>query len=82
MVILKKGLIFFIGFLVALILFSAGMKKGACQINIPPGVSFSADSAGIYFFDREEARIYKYSTQGRLLRIYVIKELGKDLQSK
>jgi sugar lactone lactonase YvrE len=78
----KKILIFFIGFICAWIIFSIGLKKVACQINIPPGVSFSTDGSSLYFFDRDEARIYKYNTQGKLTRTYVIKELGKDLQSK
>jgi len=59
-----------------------GVKKGACQINIPPSVSFSADSSNFYFFDRDESKIYKYNAQGKLSRVYVVKELGKDFASK
>ncbi|MEK6732941.1 MAG: hypothetical protein AABY55_04875 [Candidatus Omnitrophota bacterium] len=82
MIVIKKALIFLIGFICAWVLFSAGIKKGVCQINIPPGISFSADSSNFYFFDRDEARIYKYNTQGKFTRAYSIKELGKDLQPK
>ena len=82
MIIAKRVLIFFIGFLCAWIIFSMGVKKGACQINIPPGISFSSDGSSFYFFDRDEAKIYKYSTQGKFTHTYSIKELGKDLQSK
>ena len=82
MIIAKRVLIFFIGFLCAWILFSATIKKGSCQISIPPGISFSTDSSNFYFFDRDEAKIYKYTTQGKFTRAYSIKELGKDLQSE
>jgi sugar lactone lactonase YvrE len=76
---LKKILIFSIGFLCAWIIFSIGLKKGVCQMNIPENVYFSGDSTNLYFFDRDEARIYKYNTQGKLTRTYTVKELGKDL---
>jgi len=79
---LKKILIFSIGFLCAWIIFSIGLKKVACQINIPQNVYFSGDSSNLYFFDRDEARVYKYNTQGKLTRTYTVKELGKDLVSK
>lgn len=82
MVILKKVFIFFIGFLCAWIIFSIGLKKGACQINMPQNVYFSGDNSNLYFFDRDEAKVYKYNTQGRLTRTYTVKELGKDLISK
>ena len=82
MIIAKRVLIFFIGFLCARVIFSIGVKKGTCQINIPPGISFSSDGSNFYFFDRDEAKIYKYSTQGKFTHTYSIKELGKDLQSK
>ena len=79
---LKKILIFSIGFLCAWIIFSIGLKKGACQINIPQNIYFSGDSSNLYFFDRDEARVYKYNTQGKLTRTYTVKELGKDLLLK
>ncbi|MDP2981329.1 MAG: hypothetical protein Q8N67_04630 [Candidatus Omnitrophota bacterium] len=82
MIIAKKAFIFFIGFLCAWSLFSMGIKIGTCQTNLPPNVSFSADSSNFYFLDRDESKIYKYSTQGKLTRIYVIKELGKDFLSR
>ena len=82
MITAKKAFMFFIGFLCAWVIFSAATKKGACQINIPPGVSFSVDGSNFYFFDRDEAAIYKYNTQGKLIHTYVLKELGKDLVSK
>ena len=79
MIILKRVFIFFIGFICAWIIFSMGIKKGACQINISPNISFSGDSSNLYFFDRDDATIYKYNTQGKLTRTYTVKELGKDL---
>ena len=79
---LKKVLIFSIGFLCAWIIFSIGLKKGACQVNIPQNIYFSGDSTNLYFFDRDDATVYKYNTQGKLTRTYVIKELGKDLVLK
>jgi len=82
MVIAKKAFIFIIGFLCAWILFSMGIKKGACQINLSPNISFSSDNSNFYFLDRDESKIYKYNAQGKLTRTYIIKELGKDLLSK
>jgi hypothetical protein len=82
MIIVKKAFIFFLGFLCAWAMFSMGLKKGACQINIPPNILFSADSSNFYFLDRDEYKIYKYNTQGKLTHTYIIKELGKDLVSK
>ena len=83
MTIAKKIIIFsIIGFICAWVIFLMSVKKGACQINISPGMSFSADSSSLYFFDRDEGRVYKYNTHGKIVHTYVIKELGKDLQSK
>jgi hypothetical protein len=82
MVIAKKAFIFFIGFLCAWILFSMSVKRGVCQVNLPSNISFSADSPNLYFLDRDESKIYKYNTQGKLTHIYIIKELGKDLLSQ
>lgn len=82
MIIAKKVLIFFIGFLCAWILFSIGIKRGACQINPPSNISFSTDNSNLYVLDKDESRIYKYNSQGKLTRTYTIKELGKDLVSK
>ncbi len=76
---LKKILVFSIGFLCAWIIFSIGLKKGACQISLPQNIYFSGDSSNLYFFDKDEAKVYKYNTQGKLTRAYTIKELGKDL---
>jgi hypothetical protein len=78
----KKALIFFIGFLCAWILFSVGMNRGVCQTSLPPNVSFYADSSNFYFFDRDDSKIYKYSTQGKFTHTYIVKELGKDFISK
>lgn len=78
----SRILIFIIGFLCAWILFSANSKKVAGESLIPPSVIFSGGSNVIYFLDREDAILYRYNTQGRLTRSYIIKELGKDLQSK
>ena len=82
MIIAKKAFIFFIGFLCAWILFSMGIKRGACQTNLSPNISFSADSSNFYFLDRDESMIYKYNMQGKLTRAYTIKELGKDFLSR
>jgi sugar lactone lactonase YvrE len=57
-------------------------KKAASQSAIPSNIGFSAESNVIYFLDRDNARLYRYNTQGRLTREYIIKELGKDLESK
>ena len=81
-IIAKKVVIFFIGFLCAWVIFSMGIKKGTCQINIPSNIYFSGDSSNLYFFDRDEALVYKYNTQGKLTRTYRVKELGKDLLLK
>ena len=78
----SRILIFIIGFLCAWILFSANSKKATGQSLIPPSVAFSGESNVIYFLDRENAILYRYSAQGRMTRSYIIKELGKDLQSK
>ncbi|MEK7868042.1 MAG: hypothetical protein AAB157_01560 [Candidatus Omnitrophota bacterium] len=82
MIIAKKAFIFFIGFLCAWVIFSIGVKKGACQINISPNILFSADNSNFYFLDRDESKVYKYNTQGKLTRTYIIKELGKDFLFK
>lgn len=81
-IMLKKAFIFFIGFLCAWIIFSMGIKKGVCQVNTPSNIYFSGDSTNIYFFDKDEFKIYKYNTQGKLTRTYTVKELGKDLLLK
>lgn len=82
MIIAKKVFIFFVGFLCAWVIFSMGLKKGSCQSNMPPNVLFSADSNAFYFLDKDESKVYKYNTQGKLIRAYVIKELGKDFLSR
>lgn len=75
-------LIFAIGFLCAWILFSASLKNANGEYSVPNSVSFSGENNVIYFFDRSEAKLYRYNTQGRLTRTYILKELGKDLQSR
>ena len=76
-------LIFVIGFICAWILFSASLKNARGEYtSVPNSVSFSGENNVIYFFDRSEAKLYRYNTQGRITRIYVLKELGKDLQSR
>lgn len=77
-----RVLIFVMCFLCAWTLFSALSNRAACQSALPSNISFSAESNVIYFLDRDNAVVYRYNTQGRLTRIYKIKELGKDLQSK
>lgn len=75
----SRILIFIIGFLCAYVLFSAFSRKVACQSMAPSSLTFTAASDVIYFFDRENAKIYRYNTQGRLTRTYILKELGKEL---
>lgn len=77
----NRILIFVIGFLCAWILFSSS-KNAISQSPLPSNVTFSGESNVIYFLDRNEAKIYRYNTQGRLTKTYIIGELGKDLQSK
>lgn len=80
----KEGriLIFIIGFLCAWILFFANSKKAVGGPLIPSSVAFSGESNVIYFLDRQRAMLYRYNTQGRMTRSYIIKELGKDLRLK
>lgn len=78
----NRILIFIIGFLCAWILFSAFSEKAICQSGIPSSVSFSGESNVIYFLDRADAKLYRYDTQGRLTRTYIIKEIGKALKPK
>ena len=79
---IKKGMIFFIGFLCGWAMFSIGVKNGVCQLSMSPSISFSADSSSFYFFDRDDAKIYKYNIQGKLIHTYIVKELGKDFSYK
>lgn len=78
----NRILIFTIGFLCAWVLFSAPLRNADSQSGVPSSISFSGENNVIYFFDRAEAKLYRYNTQGRLTRTYILKELGKDLQSK
>lgn len=79
---LKRVLIFSIGFLCAWAMFSMGLQKVTCQTNMSANVLFSADSSNFYFLDKDESKVYKYNTQGKLIRTYTIKELGKDFLSR
>lgn len=76
----NRILIFIIGFLCAWILFSVSLKKAMGESPIPSSISFSGESNVIYFLDRDNAKIYRYNMQGRLTRVFTIRELGKDLQ--
>ncbi|MBU1147847.1 MAG: hypothetical protein KKD11_05780 [Candidatus Omnitrophica bacterium] len=76
---MAKAYIFIVGFLCAWVLFS---KIAVGQSSMPSNVTFSGESNVIYFLDRDTATLYRYNTQGKLTRSYVIKELGKDLQSR
>lgn len=78
----NRILIFIFGFLCSLVLFSVVGKKAVCQHALSQNILFSAESNSMYFLDRDEARIYRYNTQGKITRIYIIKELGKDLAFK
>ena len=78
----NRILIFIIGFVCAWILFAAPLKDVNSQSAVPSSVSFSGESNVIYFFDRSEAKLYRYNVQGRLTRTYTIEELGEDLKPR
>lgn len=77
-----SGLVFIVSFLCIWVLFLTFSGKTIPQPSVPSNISFSAESNVIYFLDRDNAKIYRYNTQGRLTRIYIIEELGKDLKSE
>jgi len=58
------------------------VKKAFSYNQTLDGVLFSGESNAMYFLDTKNATIYRYDTQGRMTRKYVIKELGKDLESR
>ena len=78
----NRILIFIIGFICAWVLFSSSSKKAIGESTIPSSIGFSGASNVIYFLDRQNAKVYRYNTQGRLTRSYTIKELGEDLESR
>jgi hypothetical protein len=78
----KRILILLIGFVCAWLIFSVFSEKAACQSALPSNISFACGSNVIYLLDRENSTIYRYDTQGRMTRKYVIKELGKNFQLK
>ena len=78
----NRILIFIIGFLCAWMLFSGSSKNAIGQSAMPASVTFSGEGNVLYFLDRAESKLYRYNTQGRLTRLYIIDELGKDLKSK
>lgn len=80
----KENRIFIFVIVVLCIVFlgSVCVKKAICQNSISSNISFSADSNSICFLDRDEAKLYRYNMQGKVTRIYIIKELGKDLVLK
>jgi hypothetical protein len=78
----KRILILLAGFVCVWLMFSVFSKKAACQSALPSDISFSGGSNVIYLLDRENSIIYRYDTQGRMTRKYVIKELGKNFQLK
>ena len=75
----SRILIFIVGFLCAWILFSSS-RNVLSQSSLPSDVTFSGESNVIYFMDRGEARLYRYNVQGRLTKVYILDELGKDLK--
>ena len=77
---LNRVCIFIFGFIFLSVLFSELSDRAAGRSSLPASVSFSGESNVLYFFDRENAKLYRYNTQGRLTRTYIIEELGKDLQ--
>jgi len=74
--------IFMIVVLCIALLVSVCPKRAICQNSLPSNIAFSAESNSMYFLDRDEGRIYRYNTQGKITRIYIVKELGKDLAFK
>jgi hypothetical protein len=58
------------------------LQKAHSQPALSGNISFAAESNSMYFLDRDEAKVYKYNIQGKLVRIYTVKELGKDLLLK
>lgn len=78
----NRVLIFLIGFICAWFLFSVFSRKTTCQSVLPSNISFSGESNVIYLLDKDNAIIYRYDTQGRMTRRYIVKELGKNLQLK
>lgn len=75
-------LVFIIGFLCAWSLFSVSLRNVTAEPPIPKNISFSGESNVIYFWDGENAKLYRYNTHGRLTRVYTLKELGEDLQAR
>ncbi|MFH1854617.1 MAG: hypothetical protein ABH815_04820 [Candidatus Omnitrophota bacterium] len=78
----NKALIFAIGFICAWLLFSVFSKRVTCQPLLPANLLFSGESNVMYFLDKDNAIVYRYDTQGRMTRKYVISELGKHLKMK
>ena len=78
----NKVLILMIIFICSWFVFSAFSKKAASQSSLPSNISFSGGSNVIYLLDRDSATIYRYDTQGRMTRKYIIKELDRHLQLK
>lgn len=80
----KENRIFIFAAIVLCIAFlcSIYVNRAICQNNIPSNISFSAESNSMYFLDRDEGKVYRYNIQGKITRIYTIKELGKDLALK
>jgi len=76
----NRILVFIVGFMCVWLLYSVFLKHAGSQPALPSGVTFSGGNNVIYFLDKRDAKLYRYNTQGRLTRIYVIRELGKDLQ--
>lgn len=78
----NRILILIIGLVGICILFSVYSEKAVCQNPLPPNISFSGESNTMYFLDRDASTLYRYNIQGKLTRVYLIKELGKDLEFK
>ncbi|MBU4312851.1 MAG: hypothetical protein KJ706_09065 [Candidatus Omnitrophica bacterium] len=78
----NRILIFIIGFLCAWTFFSNFTGETKAQSALPSNITFSGESNVIYFLDRDNGIVYRYNTQGRFTRSYIIEELGKDLKSK
>lgn len=67
--------------LAAIILIGESIRAAETLQGSPTqNVQFSATSATFYFFDTGTGKLYAHnSASGRLMRVYALKEFGKDI---
>lgn len=69
-------LLFTLGFIVARVTFS---EEPASDREI----AFATTLGTLKFFDRTTGKVYKYSeSDGKLMQVWVLEELGKDLKKQ